>query len=41
MNHDDDNKRIVITKVYGYKQTDAEGMNTVPKSSLLTNGLSI
>ncbi len=31
MNHDDDNKRIVITKVYGYKQTDAEGNEYGPK----------
>lgn len=31
MNYDDDKKRIVITKVYGYKQTDAEGNEYSPK----------
>lgn len=29
MNNDDD-KRIIITKVYGYKQTDSDGQGSVP-----------
>ena len=31
MKHDDENKRIIITKVYGYNQTDTEGNEYSPK----------
>ncbi len=31
MKHDDENKRIIITKMYGYNQTDAEGNPSGPQ----------
>ena len=31
MKHDDENKRIIITKMFGYNQTDAEGNEYGPK----------
>ena len=31
MKHDDKNKRIIITKMFGYNQTDAEGNEYGPK----------
>ena len=31
MKHDDENKKIIITKMYGYNQTDAEGNPSGPK----------